>query len=182
VCITPRAPANTVTSPFVRDRSQDIARHCQVVCHGVFSQSASARRAVGRRSHDTLLTPAFLPRDAILARVLAVSLRLSVSVCLSQVGVLSKWMDGSSWFLARRLLSTCPTLFFEEIQVYPKIRVSSGNLSQTPDLENFASAYRSSKRVVDLARERWRRLGRDKLGRRRSTKLIIPPSSDARPL
>jgi len=82
--------------------------------------------------------------------------------------------------LARRLLSTCPTLFFEEIQVSPKIRVSL--LSQTPDLENFASAYLSSKRVVDLARERWRRLGRDKLGRRRSTKLIIPPSSDARPL
>ena len=31
----------------------------------------------------------------------------------------------------------------------------SGTLSQTPDLENFASVYRPLKRVVDLARERW---------------------------
>ena len=28
-------------------------------------------------------------------------------------------------------------------------------LLQTLDLENFATAYRSSKRVVNLARERW---------------------------
>jgi len=28
-------------------------------------------------------------------------------------------------------------------------------LSQTPDLENFIMVYRSSKRVIDLARERW---------------------------
>jgi len=32
---------------------------------------------------------------------------------------------------------------------------SPGTLSQTRDLENFASMYRSSKRVIDLARERW---------------------------
>ena len=76
-----------------------------------------------------------------------------VSVCLSQVGVLSKWVDGSSWFLAHRLLSTRPTPCFKEIHLSTKIRVlPSGTLSQTPDLENFAMAYRSSKSVIDLAR------------------------------
>jgi len=33
-----------------------------------------------------------------------------VSVCLSQVGVLLKWLDESSWFLAWELPSTCLTL------------------------------------------------------------------------
>ena len=46
-----------------------------------------------------------------------------VSVCLSQVGVLSKGMNGLIWVLARRLLSTSPTLCFKEIQVSTKIRV-----------------------------------------------------------
>jgi len=37
-----------------------------------------------------------------------------------------------------------------------KIRVLlSGTLPQTPDLENFASVYRLSKRVIDLPRQRW---------------------------
>ena len=66
------------------------------------------------------------PRNAMLARVLAMARCLSVclSVCLSQVGVLLKWLDGSSWFLAWRLLSTSPTLCcFKEIQVRTKIRV-----------------------------------------------------------
>jgi len=58
----------------------------------------------------------------------------------------------------------------------------SGNLSQTSDFENFSAVYRSSKRVIDLARERWTLIARYKLDRRRSTKLTIPPSSDARPL
>ena len=48
------------------------------------------------------------PRDAMLARVLAMVLCLSVCVCLSQVGVLLKWFDGSNWFSVWRLLS--PTL------------------------------------------------------------------------
>ena len=42
---------------------------------------------------------------------------VSVRLCLSQVGVLLKWLDGSSRFLAWRLLSTSPTLCFKEIQV-----------------------------------------------------------------
>jgi len=51
-------------------------------------------------------------------------------VCLSQVGVLVKWLDGSSWFLAWWLVLTCPTLYFKEIRVSTKIRVlSSGTFS-----------------------------------------------------
>jgi len=45
-------------------------------------------------------------------------------------------------------------------------------------------ASRLSNRVINLARERWtlRASERDKLDRRRSTKLTVPPSSDSRPL
>jgi len=68
-------------------------------------------------------------------------------------------------------------------RVSPKIRaLASATLSRTPDLQNFASVYRSSKRVIDLARERWTHTQCDKLDRRLSTKLIMPSSSDARPL
>jgi len=48
------------------------------------------------------------------------------------------------------------TLCEKEIQLSPKIRaLPSGTLSKTPDLENFAMAYQSSKRVINLAQERW---------------------------
>jgi len=75
------------------------------------------------------------PRDAMLARVLAVALRLSVclslclclsvSICLSQVGVLSKGMNGLISLLAWSIdaFSTSPTLRFKEIQVSTQIRV-----------------------------------------------------------
>ena len=57
---------------------------------------------------------------------------------------------------ACRLLSIYHTLYFKEIQISTEVRVlPSGTLSQTPDLENFASAYRFSKRVINLDRERW---------------------------
>jgi len=49
----------------------------------------------------------FYPRDAMLARVLA----MAPCPCLSQVGVLSKRLNESSWFLARELPSTLPTLY-----------------------------------------------------------------------
>jgi len=85
-----------------------------------------------------------------------VSVSVCLSVCLSQVGVLSKWMDGPNWFLACRLFSTFATLSYKEIRLSPKIRaLPSKTFSWTPDLENFANAYRSSKRIIDLARERW---------------------------
>ena len=74
-----------------------------------------------------------------------------LSVCLSQVGILSKWKDGSSWVLACRLLSTYPALCCEEIQVSTKIMVlPSGTLSHTPDLEEILLCHIS---VVDLARD-----------------------------
>jgi len=86
------------------------------------------------------------------------SLCLSVSclsVCLSQVGVLSKQVNESGWFLAWGLHSTYPTLCCKEIHVPSKMRVLlSGILLQTLDLENFATAYRSSKRAINLDRER----------------------------
>ena len=63
----------------------------------------------------------------MLARVLAMALCLSVclSVCvsLSQVGVLSKRMDESGWFLASELPSIYSTLCCKKIRVYPKRRV-----------------------------------------------------------
>jgi len=37
-------------------------------------------------------------------------------VCLSQIGVLSKRMNESGWFLAWKLASTHPILFYKEIQ------------------------------------------------------------------
>jgi len=50
----------------------------------------------------------FLPRDALYPR--RSTSHGPVFVCLSQVGVLSKRMDESSWFLACELPSTRPTL------------------------------------------------------------------------
>ena len=94
----------------------------------------------------------------MLARVLAMALCLSVrpSVRLSQVGVLSKLSDESGWFSAWELPSTYPTLYYKEIQVPSKITaLPPGTLLQTLDLENFATAYRSSKHVIDFAGERW---------------------------
>jgi len=52
--------------------------------------------------------------------------------------------------------STYPTTGYKEIQVPSKIRVlPSRTLLQTLDLENFATAYRPSKCVINLAGERW---------------------------
>jgi len=54
-------------------------------------------------------------------------------------------------------------------------------LLQTPDSQNFATTGRSSKCVINLARQKGGRLERDKLESRRSTKLTIP-STPSRPL
>ena len=84
-------------------------------------------------------------------------LSVRVRVRLSQVGILSKRMNELGWFLAWELHSTYPTLCYKEIHVPSKIGLRvlpSGILLQTLDLENFATAYRSSKRVINLARER----------------------------
>lgn len=54
-------------------------------------------------------------------------------------------------------LPTCPTLSYKENRAPPKIRAlnPSGTLSQTLDLETFATTRRSSQRVVSLVRHRW---------------------------
>jgi len=114
----------------------------------------------------------FIPADAMLARVLAMALCPSVSVsvciCLSQVGVLSKRMNESSWFLARELLSTSalgvlndyalyksahslthstyPTLCYKKNRVSP-----SRTLPRSLDLWNFATISRSSKYYYQLS-------------------------------
>jgi len=81
-----------------------------------------------------------------------------LSVCLSQVGVLSKLMnESSSWFLTRELSLTYPTLCCKEIQV-PSIQgfIPSGTLPQTLRLRKFRDSisiveacYRLSSRKMD---------------------------------
>jgi len=55
-------------------------------------------------------------------------------------------------------------------------------LIRNSGLRKFRHGISIVERAINLARQRWRRSERDKLDRRRSTKLTIPPSSDARPL
>ena len=107
---------------------------------------------------------------------------VSVCVCHKSEFYRNGWTNRAR-FVAWEPPSTYLILCKKEIRVSPKIRVlPSGTLFQTPDFKKFAWAYRSSKRVIDLARERRTRSESDKLGRRRSKKLTVPPSSDARPL
>ena len=64
-----------------------------------------------RKKHETFhgcVADSFYPLDVMLARLLAMA--LCPSVCLSQVGVLSKRLNESSWFLACELPSTRPSL------------------------------------------------------------------------
>ena len=63
-----------------------------------------------RLLHRTFAPFADIPLEILLAGVLAMAWCLCLSVC--QVGVLSKRIDGSSWFLARMLSLTCPMLCF----------------------------------------------------------------------
>jgi len=51
---------------------------------------------------------------SMLTWVLAMTLCPCLSVCLSQVGVLLKWLDGLSWVFALLLHSTRPTMCFKE--------------------------------------------------------------------
>ena len=79
----------------------------------------------------------------LLARYLLASyMSVRLSVRPPQAGIVSKRLDESSWFLARRLLCTYPTLCYK---AYKEIWVSEklGTLCQTPDLQNFATASRS---------------------------------------
>jgi len=80
--------------------------------------------------------------------------RVSVRVCLSQVCVLWKRLDESGWFLAWELPSTYPTLCYKEIQASSKIRYFP-EFSLELCSKLWSTVYRSSKRVIYLARKRW---------------------------
>jgi len=57
---------------------------------------------------------------------------MAVCLCSSQVSVQSKWMGGSSWVLARRLLSTYPAL---NLCICKNKGTSRWKFVQTPDFE-----------------------------------------------
>jgi len=61
------------------------------------------------------------------------------SVRPSQAGIVSKWLDESSWFLARRLPSTYPIVCYKEIWVSPK-KQCTFLWNFTPNLKNFATS------------------------------------------
>ena len=84
--------------------------------------------------------------SAVYAVVMCPSVCLSVSP--SQAGVVSKRMDESSWFW--RLPFTYLTFYYKEIYVSSKTSVlPSKTLSQTPDLENFATLSSTVELVGD---------------------------------
>jgi len=110
----------------------------------------------------------FYPCDAMLARVLAMALCLSV--CHKSIVT-----DASSWFLARELPSTYPMLCCKN-RVSPKIsELPFGTLSQTPDIEIFAMAYQCQS-MLSTQLGQGGHSKRDKLDRHWSTLLTIPTS------
>ena len=121
-------------------------------------------KTVAMSSSSQPVSRAFYARDVALARlgptcydpvpVSVYSLSVCLSVCPSQVGVLSKPMDGSSWFLAHRLLSTYPYCVVRKLRYCIYEKEGYFLLELCPKLQtlrNFATAYRWSKRVIDLA-------------------------------
>ena len=71
----------------------------------------------------------FLSRDAYATYThsevcwLAIYRLVSVCLCLSPSGILSKRLNGTSWFGVHQQPSACPTLFFNRIRICPNIRV-----------------------------------------------------------
>jgi len=73
-----------------------------------------------------------------------------------RVSVYCRKVRQSSWLLAWKLLLTYSTLCYKDIQVSTKIGVPfSGTFPKLCTLQNFAMAYRSFKRVINLARYKW---------------------------
>ena len=86
----------------------------------------------------------------------SVCLSVTLSVCHKSVFYRNGWTDRAGFWHVCFFQAVLYTLWRKEIQVSTKIRVlPPGTLCQSPILETFASAYRSSKRVINLARERW---------------------------
>ena len=80
-----------------------------IICLLIISAALVAVFAVLEVRLALVLLP-FYPRDTMHVQVLAVALCLSVCVSLSQVSILSKWLNELSWSLARERLSARPTL------------------------------------------------------------------------
>ena len=83
-----------------------------------------------------------------MATCLSESVSVCMSVCLPQVGVLPKRLNESGLLWYGSFLPPilhCVKRKFGYLQ-------NEGTFPRTPDLDNFASVYRSSKRVTDLAR------------------------------
>ena len=123
----------------------------------------------------------FYPLDATLARVLAVCLSvcLSASVCLSQVGVLSKQMDESNWFWRGTSFHLSYTVLKGNSSNFRNKGTSFWNFVPESGLWKILPRHIDCRNVIDLARHGGRS-ERDKRDLRRSAKLTIPPSSDAR--
>jgi len=90
----------------------------------------------------------------MLARVLAMALCLSVSVCLSQVGVLSKRMNESSWVLVWELPSTYPAVLKRNSGIFNNKGTSLWKFIQNSGLRKFCFGTSIVERVVDLARRK----------------------------
>ena len=92
-------------------------------------------------------------------------------------------VHNSAIFWHESSLSLIAHCVWKKFHISSKIVVLPGALSQTPDIENFASACQSLKCFVNLA---WQsgHSQRDKLHCHRSNKFIIglPPTSGARSL
>ena len=85
---------------------------------------------------------------------------LCLSVCHKSVFYRNGWTNRA--VLAWELPSTYPTVCYKELQAPSKMRVlSSGTLLQTLDFENFGTAYRTVKRVINLAGDKGRSEGDD---------------------
>ena len=91
----------------------------------------------------------FYPRDAM----------LGVCLCLSQVGVLLKWLDGPSWFFGKEAFFDQPTLCYKEIQVFKNKGTSLWNLFLNSELKKFHYGVSIVERAMNLARERWTVVG-----------------------
>ena len=101
-----------------------------------------------------------------------------VSVCHNSVFCWRCWADRASFWHGGFFW---PVLhcFLKEIQVSTKNGTSLWNIS---GLRKFRHDISIVECAVNLARERWQRSECDKLDHCRSTELILPQSSDARPL
>ena len=119
---------------------------------------------------------AFLPCDAMLARVLANALFLSV--CHKSE---LKRLNKLGWFLAWELPSTYHKLCSKEIRIPPKKQGTSlWNFAPNSGLRKFCHGISIVEMCYRLSSRGGRSNKHDKLDRCRSTRLTISSSSDTR--